>query len=384
MKIQNTKHPEAGFMGIEALGALLVFLLLLPAVNALWNLGITEVKKRAVADHLSRVVTAAQVYSRVNYDSLLTTTTASAGPAITVEDLRDANLVPQGFGDHNAWGQSYAITFRQPVAGELQSLVLTTGGRGHSASDPAFANAVVPSTAALAGGFAGYIPTGTVPGQSTGTLRGSFGGFVMDLSALGINNPGPGHLGAIINLTAQDMAQDFLYRVKVPGHPELNAMTTELDMTDHAITGVKELQFEQHDLTDRAGFCATPADEGRVFLDRATGLYLCRNGQVEAVADSGNSTLFSQSLLAVDGGTIKKPVCPQGTNTHPEIFVAPSIMAAGAKSPPMVAMQAWASSLNDEEWQVHLRLLTSNTTLDWIHPGPDYGRIMVFTTCAKD
>ena len=174
--------------------------------------------------------------------------------------------------------------------------------------------------------------------------------------------------------------QDFLYRVAVPGHAELNQMQTELDMTDHAIRKVQEVQFTARTL----GTETCDADsEGRVFLDTNQGLYICRNGQMEILADTGNSTLLKNATLARNGDVIEEPTCPPGTNTVPEIFVAPSITAAGAEAPPLTAFQAWATSLNATQWRVNLRLLTTDDNLGWVNPAPDYARIIVCTTCAK-
>ncbi len=63
---------------------------------------------------------------------------------------------------------------------------------------------------------------------------------------------------------------------------------------------------------------------------------------------------------------------------------------AGPEAPPLTSFQTWATSLSDTEWQVHMRVQTGNKRLDgaddqgWVYPADDYGRIMVFTTCAKD
>lgn len=72
---------------------------------------------------------------------------------------------------------------------------------------------------------------------------------------------------------------------------------------------------------------------------------------------TGNSDMFSDAALVADGTLIDKPLCPPGTDTEPQIFVAPSIFSANEKSPPLAAMQAWATSESDTQWRVHLRVL---------------------------
>lgn len=382
--IEENVSSEAGFMTLEALGALAIVLLMLPMLARLWDVGVTEVQKRAVALHLGKVGEAAAKYTRKNYANLLVQSSASSGPVVSIADLRTSGFLPQGFGDRNAWGQEYTVYVRKPKANELQTVVLTNGGRGHTSTTPHFGNSVVPSAAALVEGAGGFVPTGDLPGTVAGSLRGSYGSWVVDLGGAGIPDPGAGHLGYLANFDASALAQDYLYRVAVPGSPDLNAMFTDLDMRDHAVKGVKEAQFISHDLASQTGFCSSATDEGKVFLDAQQGLYVCRNGQVQVIGDTGNSTLLRQATLAKAGDRIAKPICPAGTATHPEIFVAPSIAEAGADAPPMTALQAWATSLSDTEWQVHLRLLTTNTGLGWVEPAAEYGRLMVMTTCAPN
>ncbi|GKT29876.1 shufflon system plasmid conjugative transfer pilus tip adhesin PilV, partial [Aduncisulcus paluster] len=169
-------------------------------------------------------------------------------------------------------------------------------------------------------------------------LRGSYGGWTVNLSGTNIPIPSPGHIGGRAFLREGDLSQDFLYRVEVPGHPELNEMSTELDMTDHAIENVKEIQFEEHTIADidATGFCGDP--EKKAIL-----------------ADTGNSQLFKDATYATDGELIPKPTCPPGVTSVPQIFVAPAVFAEGPESQAFVAVQSWATDEGDN-WRVHLRI----------------------------
>ncbi|EHJ48819.1 shufflon domain protein [Solidesulfovibrio carbinoliphilus subsp. oakridgensis] len=365
---------------IETIGALLILAIMLPVLFNLWSLGSNEIEKRQAADQLAAVTKAAAGYVRKHQTDLLAQATASSGPSISTDPLVAEGFLQDGFQGHNVWGQTYQISFRQPSANALQAIILTTGGRGQDTNDPRFASALVPSAAAMVGGSGGYIPTGDVPGQSPDSLRGAFGGWIVTLANFGIASPGAGHLGALTTFDSSSLGQDFLYRVAVPGHAELNAMQTDLDMTDHSIRNVHELQFTVRTLD---GETCDESTEGRTFLDKDQGLYLCRNGKLEVIGDSGNSFLLKNATLAKDGDLITKPVCAPGTETAPQIFVAPSLAAAGAEAPPITAFQAWAISKSETEWEVHLRLLTTDDNLGWINPGSDYGRIMVCTLCGK-
>jgi hypothetical protein len=86
--------------------------------------------------------------------------------------------------------------------------------------------------------------------------------------------------------------------------------------------------------------------------------------------------------LGYHGQLIDKPVCSPGTATHPEIFVSPAILSAGAETPAMASMQAWAKDYSATQWQLQLRVLTAENT--WVYPPADYGRMIVMMTCSPD
>lgn len=369
---------------LNSIGALIITILMIPGMVSLWEQGNTATQQRLAADHLRHVTQAAGGYVSRHQDVLLSQTSATSGPGVTIETLITEGFLYEGFSRRNVWGQEYQIHVRQPEAGRLQGVVLTTGGRGADAGSK-FANVVIPYTAALLGGSGGYVPTGDIPGQSDETLHGAGGGWAVSFASLGIASPGAGHLGALSTYDASALGQDFLYRVAVPGNPDLNAMQTNLDMTDHAITGVGELQFTEREIGMEA--CTADEEQGRVFLDRVHGLYICRNHSLEIIGDSGNSALFKSATVAVNGERVPKPVCAPSTGTVPAIYTAPSLAEAGPQAPPLTSLQTWATSVSDTEWQVHLRVQTPDKNMGdadgWIYPTDNYARIMVFTTCAK-
>jgi hypothetical protein len=374
---RSSGSSDAGFFSMDALGGLLVFLILIPLLTVLWRTGVDAIKKRAVADHFLTVQRAAFDYGKLFHSVLAASVTPTTGPNITIDDLKAADCLPDTFNGANAWNQNYQITARQDDTGRLAMIVLTTGGRGHSAQYPDFANLDVPETAAIA--RIGFIPTGLV--GASNVIRGAYGGWEVPLADMGLA-AAPGHLASISTYSSDDLGQDYLYRVAVPDHPELNAMQTSLDMTDHDINNVRTLDFAPHDYASMTDFCTTPDDEGRTFLDASAGLYLCRDGRIVVLGDSGNSTLMQNAQLVSDAQLIDKPTCADGAGLHPEIFVAPSIASSGAESPVAASFQAWATNFSDEQWQVHLRLL--NARNEWVYPSSNYGRMIAFATCARD
>lgn len=370
-------HSSPGWISLDALTGMSVYLLLLPALYMLISMGLTELEKRVAAYHFNLIAHAAQEYGRSHAAELLAAAAANSGPVLTVDTLQEAGLL-RDVSSRNPWGQGYQIYARQPAPGDLRLVVLTTGGP--ASSRRSFVNSVVPSTASMAGGHAGFIPSGLLPGQTTGRLQGSMGGWSLDLASVGIPSPGAGHLGALTDFSADELAGEYLYRVAVPGKPELNEMWTELDMTDHAVRNIQEIQFEHHAFADTAP-CGDAEQEGRVFLDATEGLYVCREGEARVLADTGNSQLFKHATVVANNTLIDKPSCPEGTDTEPQIFVAPSILSADATSPPLAAVQAWATSESDTQWRVHVRVLKGDGK-GWVYPGENYGRVTVMALCA--
>lgn len=366
---------DHGYFSVDAVGGLIVMLILLPIMNSMWQAGIDLQQKRAVAEHFMAIQQAAFLYGKQNHHLLTPQITATAGPTITVANLKSANCLPYRFSEVNAWQQGYAIHARKDSNDKLAMVVMTTGGQGHSESSPKFANVMVPETAAMA--KAGFIPTGLI--GSGAVLRGAYGGWEVPLASMGLSGSA-GHLGAISTLSSSDLDQDILYRVAVPGLPELNAMQTSLDMTGHDINNVGSIGFTDKDYDGT--FCTTVADEGRTFLDKDFGLYLCRNGKVVLLSDSGNSLSVQGQTLGWHGMLVDKPTCAAGTGLVPEIFVSQALVAAGAETHPMVAAQTWATEYSPTQWQINLRVKTSLD--EWVYPTPDYGRVVVTTTCTSN
>ena len=375
------KTKQSGFTLIELVIALTVIGVLMPIVYQHWQIGYIAEQQSHAADQLRQVNDASDAYIKRHFDTLLSSTTPSSGPQITIDQLVNDGLLPEGFRNSNIWGQSYEIYVRKPHENTLNSITITRGGREHKEGD-SFATLTVPGAALRLGGAGGFVPTGALPGQQDGTLHGAAGGFILDLAALGITSPGPGHLGAYSAFDEYDLGTDYLYRGEVPGHPEYNQMQTELDMTGHGIENVGSVQYVSRTVTD--GESCSTEDEGKMFLDELQGMYLCRNGMLVLMADTGNSTQFKMSTVANNGDRIAKPSCAPGTGTSPQIYVAPAIASSGSQSPAMSALQAWATSVSATEWQVHLRVLNTSNSDAWVYPTPEYGRVMVFTTYAKN
>lgn len=362
----------------EGLMASLAIMIAIAIIGQFVNRGSVIIQQRAAASHLTQISQAANDYLLAMRDTLLGTVTATSGPVVTVDDLINAECLPEGFGRQNVWAQDYLVYIRAPRTDELMAITLTTGGQG--TPDGKFASTVVPGAALIAGGAAGFVPTGLLPGQTQDSLQGVFGGYTLNLANYNIPSPGPGHLGALSAYESSAALKDYLYRVAVPGHPELNAMQTDLDMSDHAIRGIEELQMTSHDALDPNRTC-NASTEGQTWLVKDDGLYLCRNGILELLADTGNSVLMQQADLVAHNQLVEKPTCKAGT--EPQIFVSPSIVSSGPETPPMASYQAWAINHDATHWQVKIRVLTAEDDDTWLYPGSDYARAVAIATCIR-
>lgn len=328
-------------------------------------------RARLAGHQLLEVIEAAGKYIQANAATLAATATADTAELITGNQIADEGFLPSGWSDQNAWGQSYLLYVIQPLAGQLTGYVVTTGGDDIS-SKPSL-EMLAPLAVEVAGANAGYVPpTGHVPGESEAVLVGN--GWDFDTTAItNYVSPGAGHLAGVANL-GDATAQDYLYRVGVPGSPERNQMQTNLDMGDNSITTVGSLQLESRDV---ASMTCSASNPGTVYFNNDEGLFICRDGQLEAFNDSGNAALFKGATMAAHGDLVPKVQCPSGTGTSPRIFVSQSIVSEDGSSPPLNAIQPWAVD-SGTDWLIQFRVLTDN---GWTNPTSDYGRVVVFQMC---
>ncbi len=414
MRLKNKRmsfaEGEKGFTLLEVLACLVVSSLMLAAFAGLWRQGVTQSEEVHAGRHLAEVMKAGLRFCQGNYVSLQQEAKDQSGPAITIEDLKEAELLPEGFAEKNAWHQTPILHVRSRTlpSGEtaLYLLALTCGGRGadYDAGNAAFLNIEAPSAARKAGAYAGFIAgENNAAGAGAGHLVSAYGGYDLDLADFGLEAPEPGHLGAYCLLDAASSNEDVLHRVAVPGHPELNQMTVNLDMTKNAINNASSLQLVSFSQSDprrpiKAGEGCSEEDLGRLFLDESYGLYLCRqlpgktSPELVLLNDSGNGQTVSAATLATDQSLIQKPDCSAEAGMQPAVFLAPAIASSGPKSPAMASFRAWAEEEGSQAWRIHLKIknMEHAGTEQWYSAleegselAPYYGSALVLTMCAR-
>lgn len=224
---------QRGFTFIELLGALAIGTLMMIGLSAMIDTSLEDNKAQQVALYQAQITNAASKYISDNYATLITTATSTTpAPPITAAML--APYLPPSFAATNAYQQTPCVLVLQPAVNKLSALIVTEGGSQIPAKEIGY-------VAANAGQGGGYIPATTTqnPAGTPLIAQGAFGSWSLTNASLSnyLKNKctgttaGPGNLAtALFYDGSGSLPTDFLYRVAVPGRPELNQMMTPLHM----------------------------------------------------------------------------------------------------------------------------------------------------------
>lgn len=226
---RTSRRPQSGLTLIEVLIAIVVALVLTTLAVGMIQRDQQRMDNANAGEWLRVVAGAAKAYQAKNRDALI----AAAGPTTpaTVTPAQLAPFLPTGFSNTNVFGQSYSVRFIEPTAGQLDGIVLTTGGDVLSGLD-------LIHIAGAAGGGAGYIDP-----SAPANARGPKGNWLRPLAAFGAG-PGVGHsVYALFYDAATTLNADgeYLSRVAVSGQPELNRMSAAIDMANNAIANASTI-----------------------------------------------------------------------------------------------------------------------------------------------
>ena len=384
---------------LETLLALAILVIILAGLGGVIQQAHETENQKLAANDLLLITKASRKYGQDLQSKLLENASKTTGLTLTTDKGIPEELLPYvniGHSGRNVWGQTYQITFRQNNLADdtsnLMVFVTTQGGyqgyglestprflwkniRGAAKHLASLLDADLPDNAYFA---AGYL-------TSQGFLEGQ--GFSLDLNTYQIPNISEGHLGTVSNLLdakgqASLQSGDYLYRVAVDGRPELNSMSTSLDMSDHSIDHVGELGFTAQDEP------TSPCDQehlGSVYLqngtDKTNGLYICKkvgdDYVYQEIIDTG-SIVLKDFLMLPHGQDVAKPSCVQG---EPEIWVSPvAIAKQNNRTPPITAFQAYAVEKNPSTWSINLRMQAIGDST-WHYPNASVAQAQVITLC---
>ena len=220
--------------------ASLVGLLMIPAYMHFETVAIDNAKAATTAQQMQQVSQAAQAYIQANYSAVEANSTASSPATITVSMLQNTGYLPNAFSAANPFGQMWQVQVLQPTPGQLQALVLTQGGTQ-------IGQVQAPMIAAQAGAQGGFVPYNGQYGTLNDTVaHGAYSGWQVSMS--GYTNPGSGHLAALLAFNNGNLENNYLYRVAVPGQPQLNTMQTNLNMGANNINNANEVNAQSETL----------------------------------------------------------------------------------------------------------------------------------------
>lgn len=223
---RRSRKRQGGFIAIEFIFALIAFIILSSiGANMLAN-HMDSQNYQIAAQQQQAVADAGAKYQKDYFSTIVATATPTVPVQITVSMLRNTNYLPSGFGDTNAFGQTFLVLARSPAANQLESIVITTGGE---TIDEIGTREIAENL----GGTGGFIPA-----SDTSIIQGVRGGWQIALSNYGIN-PGVGHTASALFLQDGTLVNDYLYRNAVPGHPEVNTMNTSINVNGNDLNGVR-------------------------------------------------------------------------------------------------------------------------------------------------
>ncbi|QRR11792.1 shufflon system plasmid conjugative transfer pilus tip adhesin PilV (plasmid) [Burkholderia sp. MS455] len=243
----------------EILGSLAGTLMWLTMASALfvWLQHAADAIQVAGAATQSQVMAAALGRYVKDHGAELAALATPAQPAnVTVSDLTAGGYLPSGMSTANVFRQQWLAQVLQPQPGKLQTMLFTTGGTAIPPSK------LVPlaSQSSGRGNLGGFVPYANQAGDATmqpTVAIGTGGSFRQALA--GYSNPGSGHLAMMVGVGDAPSDNGYLYRVDMkPGRPDLNAMQTDLSMTDmggaqHSINGADVVNANAFRLANGAG-----------------------------------------------------------------------------------------------------------------------------------
>lgn len=268
-----SKRGQAGFLTIDGLFCLIVLSIMLSLAGWwMFSLG-NQQDYRIAAEHQRTVADAFAKYLKDNYSVVLNNAGPTTPVQVTVDMMQNTKYLPAGFSSTNSFGQTIVGLARRLNANQLEAIVVTTGGQ------------VIPelgirTIAEHLGGPGGFISL-----LKPGVIQGVRGGWEVALSNYGIN-PGQGHTASALFLMDGDLANDYLYRNAVPGHPEYNRMNTAIDMGGNDINNARTVTAT-NDITSKDGWFRSQNDTGWANEKWGGGIYQSDADWVRVLNDKG-------------------------------------------------------------------------------------------------
>ncbi|EGH9360822.1 shufflon system plasmid conjugative transfer pilus tip adhesin PilV [Salmonella enterica] len=198
---------------IIAIGLFLFVLavLIIPLTNWIAD----QSRATVAATHAKRVQDAVNLYIKENHDVIASKASSTTPFIFGVQELISSGYLPTGFSRQNGFSATYQTRVFEPTSDKLNSMTFLVGGVSLTKS-------LARKIAIGIGADAGII--------DNGVAQGALGSWTMSLASFGGYNPGEGSVVIAGFYDDGIKVSDYLYRKAVPGHPELNQMSTNLNM----------------------------------------------------------------------------------------------------------------------------------------------------------
>ena len=299
---------------IGVLFAIFVGTLLIPKFAGFQQVSNDNMRASTTAQQQKQLTAAGTTYIQQNSVAIQALATSTSPVIITVPMLQAAavNLLPASFSATNPYGQTWQVQVLQPTAGNLQALSLSINGS-------TIADAQAGKIAAIVGASGGLIPLND-SGIFTGGSSNAYGAYAgWTVSTANYSSISGGHPAALITFNNGQLANNYLYRSAVPGQPQLNQMSTNLDMNGNRVNNASQLNTALLTATGNAVVgslnTAGVVTAGKAQLNDVVvaGATCAPNGLVSR--DSTGLLLSCQSgAWAKQGGGTKAQVNFDGTN----------------------------------------------------------------------
>lgn len=296
-----------------------------------------EYRVTIAADHAKRVKNAVTAFIKDNHDVIATQASSSSPYVFSVADLITAGYLPSGFSQSNNFSASYQTRVYQPVVNKFHTMTFLTGGVSLSKS-------LARKLAIRIGGEGGVI--------DGSEAKGALGAWTENLSAFGGYNPGDGSVVMAGFYDDGNVVNDYLYRKALPGHPELNTMSTSINMGGNDVTNANSVNAAN---VTASGWFRSTGDTGWYNEKHGGGLYMnddtwmrvynnksiYTEGAVRAGTVQSDGRLTAKEYIQIEGIATAKAACTSnglmGRNTAGAILVCKDLVWTENESSTLVS-----------------------------------------------
>lgn len=236
--IRTFRRRQQGITLLEVIVVIALIGIMAVGLSSYAISGAEEQRDALSANHMRRVVAAAERYVADNAAALMATATATTPTIVTIAQLKTGNYLGPNVPDTNAHGQTYEVRVLQPTPGRLSTLIITNGGETISERS-------LRRIARQIGPEGGYVSSAT-----NTVATGAYQGWSTNLSNFGAS-AGGGRMAAALFFRDGAQVTDYLYRGTVPGRPEANTMGTSLNMGGNAIINIGSMTPNTMTVTGR-------------------------------------------------------------------------------------------------------------------------------------